>query len=101
MKFLHIGMLFILATLSVGKSLAGTDTSTEDEKRYLISIAEKLGEIEQLAAKAQSSADPQARISLDYVALNNDIKEIRRALEQHINLPSRSPRKIDSLEFSR
>jgi RAQPRD family integrative conjugative element protein len=91
--------LFLTLLILAAPAMA-VDTTTEDEKRYLIKISQDIAHISELANKAKQSADPDARVSLDYVALINDLNEIKRALDAHINAPSRSPRKIQSLQLS-
>lgn len=81
-------------------TVADVDSTTEAEKRYLIKIVEQLAEIHRLAVLAQQNADPDARVTLDYVGLQADIQDIRRALEQHVSLPSRSPRRIEPINFA-
>lgn len=98
MKILFGLMAGLLITLSC---FAEVDTTTEAEKRYLIKIAEELSQLDKLAQQASENADPDARVNFDYVALRNDLQEIRRALEGHIQKPSRSPRKISDLELAK
>lgn len=92
--------MLLLGLLVSMTSVANTDATTEEERRYLIKIAQDLAHLDELAAKAASKADPHARINLDYVALRNDLQEMKRALESHITKPSRSPRNIKSLELA-
>lgn len=89
-----------LSLLLLAMPAMAVDTTTEDEERYLIKISQELAHINELANKAKQSADPNARVSLDYVALIHDLNEIKRALDAHITAPSRSPRKIQSLQLS-
>lgn len=95
-------LIIIIGLLSVGNSIADTetDTVTEDEKRYLIKIVQDLKHVDEMAAKASIKADPDARVTLDYVALRHDLQEMQRALEAHINNPSRSPRKLEGLTLA-
>lgn len=92
--------ILLLGLLVSVTSVANTDATTEEERRYLIKIAQDLAHLDELAAKAQNKADPQARINFDYMALRNDLQEMKRALESHITKPSRSPRNIKSLELA-
>lgn len=93
-------VILLIAVFYAGAGNAGTDAATEDEKRYLIKIAQELKQLEILAAKAANKADPDARVTLDYVALRHDLLEMQRALETHINRPSRTPRKIEALTLA-
>lgn len=93
-------LLILTGLLYVGACFAGTDAATEEEKRYLIKIAQELKHLDELAVKAANKADPDARVTLDYVALRHDLQEMQRALEAHINNPSRTPRMVDSLTLA-
>lgn len=93
-------IFMIIGLLCVGTSVADTDAVTEDEKRYLIKIVQDLKHVDEMAAKASMKADPDARVTLDYVALRHDLHEMQRALETHINKPSRSPRKLERLTLA-
>ena len=94
-------MTYLLAMMGVFISLqvfANTDAATEEEKRYLIKISQELAHLDGLATKAANKADPDARVTLDYVALRRDLQEMKRALETHIKRPSRTPRNLVALE---
>jgi RAQPRD family integrative conjugative element protein len=93
-------LIFILLLVLSPLVSANVDTATESEKKYLIKIANELAYLQELTRKAKKTADPEARITLDYVALENDLAEIRRALEAHVTAPSRTPRRITSLELA-
>lgn len=93
-------IMLLIGLLSVGVCTANTDAATEEEKRYLIKIAQELQHLNELAEKAANVADPNARVKFDYVALRNDLQEMHRALQTHINNPSRSPRKIEALTLA-
>lgn len=70
---------------------------SEIEKRYLITMTTEIENLKSLAQKAESTADKGERLQFDYAALQRDLDEMQRAIEQHVKAPSRSPRKIDSL----
>lgn len=94
-------LLMLIGVIAISQPVfADVDTTTEAEKRYLIKVAQELKHLDELATKAASNADPDARVTLDYVALRKDLQEMRRALEAHLEKPSRSPRRIDDLAFA-
>jgi RAQPRD family integrative conjugative element protein len=99
MKLTHSFALIIGMSCSF-LTHADTDTTTEDERRYLIKIAQELAAIDVLAEKAAGRADHNARVVFDYASLRHDLKEIHRAVEAHLAAPSRSPRKMNSLELT-
>jgi RAQPRD family integrative conjugative element protein len=101
MKLFSIFLVFLLGFMPVANAIEATvDTTTENEKRYLIKIANELAYLQELTRKAKQSADPHARITLDYVALEHDLQEMRWALESHVNAPSRTPRQVTQLELT-
>lgn len=97
MKYTCVLVINFLVSVSC---IAQVDTSTEAEKRYLIKMAEELALLDELAQKASEHADPDARIGFDYVTFRQDIQVRRKALENHIQKPSRSPRKLSELSVA-
>lgn len=91
---------FVMAMLLSLSVVADVDGATEEEKRYLIKIADELQRIEILVQQSAATADPNARIALDYDALARDVKTLRGALERHVKVPSRSPRRVQPLELA-
>ena len=105
MSFLYqrgalLSALFLLCAGFQPSYVHGVDTTTEAEKRYLIQVVKELKSIEQLVQKAQAQSDAAARMPLYYNGLNVDLREIRRALTQHLEEPSRTPRIIKPLKTS-
>lgn len=90
----------VVAMLLSFSALAEVDGATEEEKRYLIKIADELKRIEVLVQQSAAAADPKARVVLDYDALARDVKNLRSALERHVTVPSRTPRRVQPLEIA-
>ena len=93
-------VLFLLGAWALSAH-ADVDSTTEAERRLLVKIANELAHLKHLAEKAAVEADPDARFVLDYVGLQNDLQAMQQAIERHITLPSRSPRRIESLELAK
>lgn len=90
-------MLVFIAPLNINMVYA---QEAEAETRYLIAIANEIENLKALAQKAAATADTSQRVQFDYTALQNDLAEIQRALEQHVKEPSRSPRIISAINAS-
>lgn len=87
----------LFSSLFLSAQLLARDATTEEERAILIRMAGELEYLQELAQKASTSADPNARIVFDYSALSADLAEIQRAIEQHAMKPNRSPRSVKSL----
>lgn len=99
MKKIPLLMCVLLVSTGSFCAHARVDGATEAERRYLIKIANELAHLKKISEKAAAEADPDARFTLDYVALQKDLQAMQRALENHINKPSRSPRRIMPLQL--
>lgn len=100
MNLRSFALMFLMAAWTLFAH-AEVDSTTEAERRLLVKIANELAHLKSLAEKAAAEADPDARFVLDYVGLQNDLQAMQKSIEQHVTLPSRSPRRIDSLEFAK
>ena len=87
-----VGALLVLCF-----SVAVYAQESETEKRYLIAITTEVENLKALAHKAESTTDKNDRLQFDYAALQRDLAEMQRAIEQHVKAPLRSPRKIEVL----
>ncbi len=94
-----LGGAILVASVLPFVATAQVDATTEPERQYLVRLVAQLDEMQRLASKASENADPYARVTLDYVALQKDLKEIQRAIQQHVTQPSRSPRRLPALEL--
>jgi RAQPRD family integrative conjugative element protein len=93
-------VLFLLALmLSFAMNVANAQDA-ESEARFLIAITHELENLKALSHKAAASSDESQRIQFDYQALQRDLEDMRRAIETHVNTPSRSPRLIGALNTS-
>ena len=95
-----LGGAILIASVLPFVATAQVDATTEPERQYLVRLVAQLDEIQRLASRAADNADPYARVTLDYVALQKDLTEIRRAIQQHVTQPERSPRRLPALELA-
>lgn len=96
MKLQHMGSLMLSVILSLTISGANAQDS-ESEARYLISIVNEIENLKALAQKSAATADASKRVHFNYSALTHDLDEMQKAIEKHVEEPSRSPRTIDAI----
>jgi|TARA_R110000850_G_scaffold97031_5_gene202729 RAQPRD family integrative conjugative element protein len=94
MKYLVLTLLLLIS----GATSAGVDHVTDQERLALEKVLVYLKDAQGLVLKANSVSAIDTRFPLNYQALNTDLAEIREALERHLRAPSRSPRKMKTLE---
>lgn len=96
--------LFPLGVVLIGWGVTCTawadDTVTEVERRNLIAIVRQIDQLHDLANQAQVAASSDARVKFNYQALHADLKQMSQAIENHLNKPSRTPRKLPGLSDS-
>jgi len=97
MKKLLVSTLMGASLLSCATTFAG-DATTEEERAVLIRMSSEVNYLRELSASAKASSDDNARVKFDYSALEADLSEIQRAIEQHAMKPNRSPRKFPLLK---
>lgn len=67
-----------------------------EEREYLERYMKQLDTLNQtVLAKAAESADPNARITLNYSKLQHDVNQIARKIEHHLKSPLEEYRSID------
>ncbi len=101
MKLSRVLSLFLFLLSAAYSCLsAASDTTTEAEQRYLIQVVNELEQLSRLVGQAETSSDNTVRKPFYYAGLKKDLAEIRRAVVQHLEAPSRTPRKIEPLRTS-
>lgn len=83
-----VGLFFICAP-------AGADADAEREA--LAQLVHELASLESLIERAESEADPDARVKLRYNWLRADLERIREGLQAHIDAPRAEPRTFPPL----
>lgn len=92
--------IILFAILSGASVLTATSScyaDQESEKRYLTAIMTELENIKALAQKAESTRTEGDRLVFDYASLERDLELMRQAINQHVEKPSRQPRRIGAL----
>jgi RAQPRD family integrative conjugative element protein len=83
---LAIGILGFL--MPIHSSIA----DAEGEREVLARISHEIQAIRPLINQAASQANPDARIRFQYDWLRQDLEQIRRGIQDHINTPRSEPR---------
>ena len=84
-----------LAGLFLSAAPAGADADAEREA--VARLIHELKSLESLIERAESEADPDARVKLRYDWLRADLERIREALREHIDAPRAEPRTFPPL----
>lgn len=92
-------MMMMMWTMAVVSTLASTHAlaDQESEKRYLAAIVAELDNVKALAVKAEATRSEEDRLIFDYASLERDLVLMRAAIQQHVENPSRQPRRIGAL----
>lgn len=88
---LAIGLLS--ATILVHTAIADAD----GERETLARISHELQAISPLIGQAESQANPDARIHFQYDWLQQDLDQIRKGIQGHIDTPRSEPRTFPPL----
>lgn len=90
-KLLMLSVVFLAVT-------GGANASTEREKVELARISSELKFLKHDVFKISELRRADDREAFNYEALLNDLDAIQKAVERHINGPSRQPRVLKPLE---
>lgn len=80
--------------------LAGATQATADadgEREALARLAHEIEALAPLVTKAETQADPDARIRFRYEWLRQDLERMRTGIQAHIDAPRAEPRKVEPL----
>jgi RAQPRD family integrative conjugative element protein len=83
----------LAAALPLGAALADADA----EREALARIVHELERLEPLIRRAESQADPDARIRFRYDWLRQDLRRVRLGIQEHIEAPRSEPRTFPPL----
>jgi RAQPRD family integrative conjugative element protein len=70
----------------------------ESEHAALAQLTHELDALAPLIKKAQTQANPDARIRFQYSWLNNDLERMKTGIREHINAPRTYPRTFPPLK---
>ena len=94
MRIAHLLMVGLLSTaLPMQSAIADADA----EREALARIAHELDAIEALILKAESQAEPDARIRFRYDWLRQDLTRVQQGIQDHVDAPRSEPRTFPPL----
>jgi RAQPRD family integrative conjugative element protein len=89
MRFIQVLVLGLLGT-TLPVHFASADA--DGERELLARIAHEIEAIHPLISQATSQANPDARVRFQYDWLRQDLDQIQRGIQDHIDAPRSEPR---------
>ena len=94
---MRITHLLVLGLLSAILPVSFAFADANGEREVLARISHELEATEPLIAEAESHANPDARIRFQYDWLRQDLEQVRRGIQEHIDAPRAEPRTFPPL----
>ena len=94
---MRITQLLFLGLLGTVLPVQFAVADADGERAALARITNELQVIEPLITKAESQANPDARIRFQYDWLRQDLERIRLGIQEHIDTPRSEPRTFPPL----
>lgn len=94
---MRIAHLLIVGLLSTALPMQSAIADADAEREALARIAHELDALEALIRKAQSQAEPDARIRFRYDWLRQDLSRVQQGIQDHIDAPRSEPRNFPPL----
>ena len=89
--------LLIFGLLGTAMLVQSVLADTDAEREVLARIAHELDALEALIRKAESQAEPDARIHFRYDWLRQDLSRMQQGIQDHIDAPRAEPRTFPPL----
>jgi len=89
--------LLIVGLLSTALPMQSAIADADAEREALARIAHELDALEALIRKAESQAEPDARIRFRYDWLRQDLSRMQQGIQEHIDAPRTEPRTFPPL----
>ena len=89
--------LLIVGLLSTALPMQSAIADADAEREALARIAHELDALEALIRKAESQAEPDARIRFRYDWLRQDLSSMQQGIQEHIDAPRTEPRSFPPL----
>lgn len=94
---MRIAHLLIVGLLSTVLPMQSAFADADAERDALARIAHELDALEVLIRKAESQAEPDARIRFRYDWLRQDLERVQQGIQDHIDAPRSEPRAFPPL----
>ena len=92
-----IAGLLIFGLLGTAMLVQSVLADADAEREVLARIAHELDALEALIRKAESQAEPDARIHFRYDWLRRDLSRMQQGIQDHIDAPRAEPRTFPPL----
>ena len=89
--------LLIAGFLGTAMPIQSVFADADAEREVLARITHELNALETLIRKAESQAEPDARIHFRYDWLRQDLSRIQQGIQDHIDTPRAEPRTFPPL----
>lgn len=94
---MRIAHLLIVGLLSTALPMQSAIADADAEREALARIAHELDALDALIRKAESQAEPDARIRFRYDWLRQDLESVQQGIQDHIDAPRSEPRTFPPL----
>lgn len=94
---MRIAHLLLVGLLSTALPFQSAFADADAEREVLVRIDHDLDVLEPLIRKAESQAEPDARIHFRYDWLRQDLARVRQGIQDHIDAPRAEPRTFPPL----
>ena len=94
---MRIPHLLIAGLLSTALPMQAAIADADAEREALARIVHELDALEALIRKAESQAEPDARIRFRYDWLRQDLARVQQGIQDHIDAPRSEPRTFPPL----
>ncbi|MCP4878266.1 MAG: conjugal transfer protein [Gammaproteobacteria bacterium] len=94
---MHITRLLTVGLLGIVLPLQPVLADADAEREMLARIVHELNALNTLIRKAESQAEPDARIHFRYDWLRQDLSRMQQGIQDHIDAPRAEPRTFPPL----
>ena len=89
--------LLVIGLLGTALPVQFANADADGEREMLTRITHEIEAIQPLISQAASQANPDARIRFQYGWLRQDLDQIKRGIQEHIDAPRAEPRTFPPL----
>ena len=94
---MRVTQILVIGLLGTSLPVQFANADQDGEREVLARIAHEIEAIAPLISQAASQANPEARIRFKYDWLRQDLDQIQRGIQEHIDAPRAEPRTIPPL----
>ncbi len=94
---MQVTQLLFLGLLGTSLPAQFVNAYADGERELLVRIAHEIEAIQPLIDQASSQANPDTRIRFQYDWLRQDLDQIQRGIQDHIDAPRSEPRTFPPL----